>query len=205
MAGIEALAELDLTLSAAAKVLDPHPVAFGEAVLLGRGGIELDDGIGPVAAKLRNLTVLGMEQRPIARARRQDERVVLVHVGVGDGTRRRPLEARNRVHPYLVEVREPQLDAAGRDLETHVAALAQHAHGERGVGAGTQRQMELCLRAKPSHLKGNGDELRAALQAVGDPVTVQAVGIRHDGVVPSENDEFGAFPTRIVVAVAELL
>lgn len=82
---------------------------------------------------------------------------------------------------------------------------AQHAHGQCGIRARTYGQEDLGLGAQPGHLGIDGDDLGAALHAVGHPVTVQSVGIGHDGIVAPQDDELGALPARIVVAVAELL
>ena len=78
---------------------------------------------------------------------------------------------------------------------------AQHAHGERAVGAGANLDPDVGLRGEPREGRIHDDELRAHAHEVDQPVADEAVGVGRERLVAPHDNNLGLLPLRIVVAI----
>ena len=76
----------------------------------------------------------------------------------------------------LVKAVAPALDEI-MVVEVVVDDDGQHAHGERGVGAGTQAQVDIGARGQPVHAGVDGDQASAAAHHVDDGVAEEAIAV----------------------------
>ena len=101
-------------------------------------GMNLEQRLGESGAQAAHLPVLGVEGLVVARAGGEDQWVLLVEFRLAVGAHRRLLEVGQRLLPPGCQQRRPQLDAAGRCVESHLAvgallALLELAIVELGV------------------------------------------------------------------------
>ena len=106
--------------------------------------------------------------------------------------------ALHRFHQLLVAVR-PQVD----ELVVHQVLVddgVEHGDAERAVGAGTHLQPDFGLGAQPRQTRVDGDDLRAHLHALDDPVPNEAVGVGLQRLVAPHHDDVGAAERGVGVA-----
>ena len=141
--------------------------------------------------------------------------------GLGGG-----VAARDALHVFLVDpgplaqlVEVHPRDALAHGLEAVDPLVAEvlvvellvtddleHGHGQRAVAAGAHAQPVLAgLRGDPGELGVDDRDLHAALHQVGNPMAVEAVGVRVEGLVAPDNAVLRHHVARVVVALGQEL
>ena len=123
--GLDDRGNLHLEARLAGVVEHLGPVALGDAVFLGGFGVHGQHRPRIDLAHALDLAPFGMELRPLATAGREDDRVLLGHLGVGFLAEGNGLDHRQRLLAPGLELQRVQLDHAGDGVETGLAIVAQ--------------------------------------------------------------------------------
>ena len=123
------------------------------------------------------------------------------HVGDGGNAVRRILGGARR---HLVEAAHPAFDEI-LVVQFFADDHMQHAERQRAIGAGAELQMVPGAAGDPVAARLHGDDIRAALHAVHDPVAEEPVGATLGRVLAPEQDHLWRRPCGIIVAAFEEL